>query len=277
MDILFFCTRWGSEHLSWRDFAQKVKEAGYDGIEASLPVAKAEQQQLAAALAQYELKFIGVHWDTVTADYHRHRYELEERLQALIAAAPLFITSHTGKDHFSFEQNSALLNLAEEMSGESGISILHETHRGKFSFAAHLTKPYLEQYPWLKLTLDISHWYAVAESYLQDQQEAVELALQHTAHIHSRVGFTQGPQVPDPRAEEWQEALNYHLKCWDKAIVKQKNNGATRFTFTSEFGPFPYMSIFGKQNDVLTKHQWELNNYMKDLLKTRYHVSGNQN
>lgn len=269
MELLFFCTRWGSEHLKWQDFAQIVKDEGYDGIETSLPSDPWEQENMMASLSKHKLKLIGVHWDTVTANFNQHKAEMEERLMALIAVHPLFITSHTGKDHFSFKQNIELLTLAEQLSSSTGNSIFHETHRGKFSFAAHLTKAYLEELPWLRLTLDISHWFTVAESYLQDQQPAVLLALQQTAHIHSRVGFTEGPQVPDPGKPEWEEALQHHLVYWDKVIQLKKAAGETQFTFTSEFGPFPYMIVPGRGANAV-KQQWELNNYMKNLLKLRY-------
>jgi len=269
MEILFFCTRWGSENLKWADFSRKVKDAGFDGVEASLPLHPGEQENMMEALSKYDLKLIGVHWDTITPNFGRHKTEMEKRLFALAATDPLFITSHTGKDHFSFEQNMELLSRAEEISLSTGVPVLHETHRGKFSFAVHQTKLFLERLPWLKLTLDISHWYTVAESYLQDQHEALELALSHTSHIHSRVGFTQGPQITDPRYHEWQEALQHHLICWDKVLNIQKNEGAQFFTFTSEFGPYPYMPSSIAANAV-AGCQWDLNNYMKDLLKGRY-------
>jgi len=78
------------------------------------------------------------------------------------------------------------------------VTIIHETHRGKFSFAVHSTRKYLEAIPSLRLNLDISHWYTVAESYLDDQQRRWSWRSRRTAHIHARVGHKQGPQVSDP-------------------------------------------------------------------------------
>ncbi|GAB1483119.1 hypothetical protein MASR2M78_19350 [Treponema sp.] len=51
-----------------------------------------------------------------------------------------------------------------------------------------------------------SRWCTVAESYLEDQKEAVDAALSRTDHIHARVGFPEGPQVGDPAAPEWEES-----------------------------------------------------------------------
>ncbi|MDB5111317.1 MAG: Sugar phosphate isomerase/epimerase [Mucilaginibacter sp.] len=269
MNILFFCTRWGSENLSWPDFLLKANDSGYDGIETSLPLDAKEQDHILNAINKSGLKLIGQHWDTVEPEFNKHIEEFEQRLGAMALAKPLFITSHTGKDHYTIDQNIQLLSLAQKISSETGVPIIHETHRGKFSFAAHITKTYLEKLPWLRLTLDISHWFNVAESYLTDQPVAVELALQHTDHIHSRIGYTEGPQVNDPRCDEWRETVDHHLNCWDRVIAIQKAKEKPVFTFTSEFGPFPYMN-----HEIKTKNpvsdQWDINVYMKDLLKKRY-------
>jgi len=271
MKIRFFCTYWGSEHLDWPTFLTSVKDAGYDGVEASLPADPELQKKMMEQLKEASLEFIGVHWDTVTPDFDQHKKELEIRLNNLALADPVLITSHTGKDHFSFNQNMELLLLAQEISEATGIKILHETHRGKFSFAPGMTRPFLETLPSLLLTLDISHWFTVSESFLDDQTAPVALALSRTRHIHSRVGFTQGPQVTDPRNTEWQEALENHLKYWDRVIAMRREDGEKVFTITSEFGPFPYMSTLPAGISA-QKHQWELNYYMKELLKSRYYA-----
>lgn len=272
MEILFFCTYWGSEHLSWPVFLAKAKAAGYDGVEASLPSDPLLQKKMIEQLKDFDLKLIGVHWDTVNPDFEQHKEEMMMRLKTLTRAHPMFITSHTGKDHFSFKQNLELLSLAQEISTTTGIKILHETHRGKFSYTPEITGAFLKELSWLQLTLDISHWFTVSESYLDHQTETVELALSRTHHIHSRIGFTQGPQVIDPRYPEWQPAVENHLKYWDKVITMHKENGGKQFTFTSEFGPFPYMSVL-PANISAEAQQWNINYYMKKLLKSRYYAN----
>jgi sugar phosphate isomerase/epimerase len=269
LEILYFCTRWGHENLPWDAFCEKVKLAGYDGVETSLNLDEHDTATITSALSKYGLKLIGQHWDTVTADFDAHMTEYSLRLRSMASALPMFITSHTGKDFFTVEQNERLLELAKQISDETGVMIIHETHRGKFSFAAHVTQAYLQKYPDLKITLDISHWYAVAESYLDDQQVAVDLAIAHTAHIHARIGYTQGPQVSDPRAIEWNTVVEKHLACWDKVMASQKIKDTNHFTVTTEFGPYPYMQRQPFSNMPLA-NQWDINLYMKDLLKERY-------
>ena len=118
--------------------------------------------------------------------------------------------------------------------------MVHETHRGRFTYAANITKNYLDKLPSLRLTFDISHWCAVHESYLDDQAEAVQAAMARTDHIHSRVGYPEGPQVSDPRAPEWKAALEKHLAWWDKIVAMRQQKGSP-VTVTAEFGPVSYM------------------------------------
>lgn len=158
---------------------------------------------------------------------------------------------------------------------ETGIPIVHETHRGKFSFALHITRQYLEKIPDLELGLDLSHWCNVAESLMQDQLVALALALVRTRHIHARVGYTEGPQIIDPRLPEWEETMNFHLSCWDKVYENFKMMNREYLTITPEFGPYPYM-IHLPFTQMPVANQWDINLYMKDLLKERYKLLDNK-
>src|SRR5690606_24710892 len=170
--------------------------------------------------------------------------------------------------HVGREQNEQFLALADSISRATGVPIVHETHRGRFSFAAHITKEYLERLPYVRLALDISHWCAVHESMLDDQPDAVALALQRTDHIHARVGHPEGPQVNDPRAPEWKDIVHRHLEWWD-AIVAAHREQQTPLTITTEFGPPNYLPTLPYTRQPVAD-QWEINTYMLNLLKTRY-------
>ena len=163
-----------------------------------------------------------------------------------------------------------MIDVATAYADRSGIPVYHETHRGKFSFAAHITKKYLQKLPDLKLTLDISHWVNVAESFLENQPDAVELALERAGHLHARVGYPEGPQIPDPRSPEWLEALNNHLQWWDKVVRRISNQPDDNIvTITPEFGPHPYM-VHLPRTGMPIANQWDVNVYMMRILKERY-------
>ena len=269
MELLFFCPRWGQEHVEWDTFLNNVKDAGYDGVEASLPADEFEKDKILNSLQKSGLKFIAQHWETVVKNFNAHCSEFELRLRHLASAKPLFINTQTGKDYYTFEQNVQLIGIARNIANDTGVKILHETHRGKFSFAAHITREYLEKINNLRITLDISHWCNTAETFLHDQQESVDLAISRTDHIHSRVGYTEGPQVADPRTPEWKHALDFHLQWWDKVIETKRKENAAYMTINTEFGAPPYLQLLPYTKQPIAS-QWDINVFMMNLLKERY-------
>jgi sugar phosphate isomerase/epimerase len=269
MKIKFYAPRWGNRHLTWDNFLKKVKAAGYDGIEANLSADLHEREEMLSLLKTYELEWIGQHFETINADFEEHKQQYEARLYALAAAKPLFINAQTGKDFFTLTQNSELIELAVLINKETGVTIIHETHRGKFSFCTSATEIYLDKFPDLRLTADFSHWCCVAESYLQDQQEILKKAISRTDHFHCRVGYPGGPQVNNPEAPDWKEALDFHLVWWDAIVLNHLEKKSQAVTITCEFGPFPYMQQLPFTLEPVSS-LWEVNLFMKNLLKNRY-------
>ncbi|MEL6925600.1 MAG: sugar phosphate isomerase/epimerase, partial [Bacteroidota bacterium] len=164
--------------------------------------------------------------------------------------------------------NRQFVELTATTTKDTGIPIYHETHRGRILYAAPVAYEYLLANPDLRLTLDISHWCVVHESLLADQRKAVQLALSRTDHIHSRVGFQEGPQVPDPRAPEWQEVVAVHFAWWDE-IVQQKAASGETLTMTCEFGPPGYMWSLPYTRQPVA-NLWEVNAHMMRLWRERY-------
>lgn len=267
LQIKFFCTNWGMEE-PWDSFCARVKEAGYDGVETWMPAAEEEKTAMFEAFEKYSLEFIFLSSGS-GGDFDAYLKNFKENLEKLVPYKPVLINCHTGKEYFSFRQNQALIAAGKAVSDASGIPVLHETHRGRFSFAAHITKEYLEKIPGLRLTLDISHWCNVHESMLADQEEAVSLAISRTDHIHTRVGFPEGPQVNDPRAPEWKNVLEQHLTWWDHVVEAKIQRGGSLLTITPEFGPPDYMPTLPYTRQPVAS-QWDINEYMMNLLKARY-------
>lgn len=275
MKLLTFCPTWGFDDLPFEEFLAKVCAAGYDGIETSFPreqYSKQQRQQRLDAISSHGLELITQHWETVTANFDDYKSEFESRLWEIVESQPRFINSQTGRDFFEFEQNLQLLDIGQRIAHQSGVKIVHEIHRGRFSFAAHITKKFLQARPKIKLTADLSHWCCVAGNMLEDQQDDVELALAHSEHIHSRVGYSEGPQVPDPSAPEWKSVVDIHLSWWMKILTRAKNEGRNEFTITTEFGPPPYMPTIPFSNKP-TADQWQANGFIKDLLKRTFETN----
>ena len=269
MKIAYFCPIWGSESIPFEDFLTQVLDAGYNGVEMSFPLDQEKRDQKANLIKSFGLKLIAQHWETIDADFMVHKQNFEIRLRNLAATKPLFINSQTGKDYYTFAQNKDLFDLADRIAEETRIPVLHETHRGKWSFAAHITKEYLDRLPDLRIALDISHWCVTAESFLEDQEDAVQTAIWATSHLHGRVGYTEGPQVPDPRIQEWKAALDRHFHWWDQVIEKAEKEGKEFFTVTPEFGAPPYMVLHPTTGEPLV-NQWEVNVWLMEAFKKRY-------
>ena len=270
-DLKILATNWGFNGTT-DQFCAAAKKEGYDGIEIWWPNEVKDQQELFAALKKHSLDvgFLCGGWQP---NFNEH---LDFFRKVTMAAAmnnaqkPLYINCHSGRDHFSFEQNSEFVNHTTQLSKQSGITICHESHRSRIMFAAHVTRKFMEKFPELKLTFDVSHWCNVHESMLGDQKETVEMALQRTEHIHARIGHPEGPQVNDPRAPEWEEIVKQHFDWWDKVAERKKKNGE-RMTVLTEFGPADYMPTLPYTRQPLAD-QWAINVHMMQLLRKRYGV-----
>ena len=262
-------TGWGFAG-SIDELCGKIKKEGYDGIEVLWPAGIKEQEDLFGALEKYELE-LGLLCAGFDRDYEKH---LEEFVAATNEAAtqtirrPLYINCHSGRDHFSYDQNKAFIDHTTRLSRETGIIICHETHRARILYSAPASRHYLETIPELRITFDVSHWCNVSESLLADQQETLDLALSRVDHIHARIGHPEGPQVSDPRAPEWEPAVKAHLDWWDK-VVETKKKAGERLTILTEFGPPDYMPTHPYTRDPLSD-QWAINVYMLQMLRDRY-------
>ncbi|MDP4263806.1 MAG: TIM barrel protein [Bacteroidota bacterium] len=270
MRLKFIGTIWGMDISDSLSVINKIKDAGYDGVEIGFPVRDYDKQTEILQLAQAEnMITIAQHYDADGESPEEYTKSYTAHLLFLASLKPTFINTQTGKDYFSFEENAAILEKAFAIEKETGVRIIHETHRGKFSYSLPLLREYLEKFPQLVITADFSHFCVVSESFLQTkrQKAMTDLCIARTAHLHARIGYPEGPQVNDPRAKEWEEAMGFHLQWWDKIIEQKRNDDL--FTITPEFGPAPYMPQQPYTCEPLAS-QWEVNLFMKDLLKKRW-------
>jgi sugar phosphate isomerase/epimerase len=278
MQVQMICPYWGMESLGASEFMDRVRGAGYDGIEINVPSSLEFRRNLGFELDLLreegkDFTFIAQQWVPPArespAEYIRR---MKARLYELVPLKPTFINSHTGKDYYSFDDNCRIIEACLHISEETGIPILHETHRGRFSFHAASLLPYLEEFPEIRLTADFSHWCVVSESLLEDQEALLERVIPHVDHIHARVGYEQGPQVNDPRSPEWSRYLERFLGWWASILLFRRDQGKSLTTLSPEFGPVPYMQA---QPFTLQPvgNQWEINVAMKEILELWFRKS----
>jgi len=271
MNINYLCPHWGSEGKTAKSFFEAIQKEGYNGIEINLPEDNTFlndfQAELESARAAYRaFGFIAQSVPEARKEnVQEHIKRVLQRLEFLAGFSPDSINSHTGKDYFSFEDNCRVIEAIENFAIKNNIMVMHETHRGRFSFHGPSLLPYLDRFPDMKVAADFSHWCTVSESLLEGQAEVLEKVLPHIVHIHARVGHEQAPQAADPFAPEWQHHLEQYLSWWKDIKHYKTGKGDSKLTITPEAGPVPYMPAVPFTNQPLG-NQWAINAKMKEYL-----------
>ena len=264
--LLIFATNWGFSG-SWDEFCSKIKNDGYDGTELWYPSDETERRELFSALKKHDLK-IGFLVGGSDKDPRKHFQQFKSSVEGAASQKPVYINCHSGRDHFSFDQNKAFIDLTTTLTKNTGVPIYHETHRSRILYSAPVARQFIEKLPDLRITFDVSHWCNVHESALGDQAETLAMTLDRVDHIHARIGHAEGPQVNDPRAPEWSNYVTAHFTWWDKIVERKKKEGK-RMTILTEFGPVDYMPALPYTRQPLAS-QWEINKHMLDTLRARY-------
>ncbi|MBN7815604.1 sugar phosphate isomerase/epimerase family protein [Algoriphagus pacificus] len=263
--LMFFQTDWGNQ-LPMDEFLAKVKSDGYDGIEVWMPGSDEARATLKNGLDKYGLKVIFLNGTNKSLPFEQSLRAYEKGLQEIIGWNPVKINNHTGSDFWTEEQNLEFLKIADRLAKASGIPIIHETHRGRFSYTLPAAVSMLEKFPELKYNLDISHWMVVHEKLIQKTDSQLQKIMPSVEHIHARVGFAEGPQVNNPAAPEWKNALKVHLDIWEEII---RNSDDETFTITTEFGPPPYLPTIPFTNKPIAD-QWEANVFIMKAIQERF-------
>jgi len=267
MRVCIARSKWDLDPLPLTEFLPKIKAAGFDASDIHLPSLRESPEEIAALHTRNGLALVGM-ITTEGGTPEEHCASLEKRIALAARCAPAHVNCHTGKDFFSPRENLTIFEAALELSRRFGISISHETHRGRATFSAPATQDLLKSMPEIRLTADFSHWCCVHESLLADQEEAVGLAIERTDYIHARVGHAEGPQVNDPRAPEWKAELEAHLSWWQRIADAHRRHGSRELFVCPEFGPAPYMPALPFTRQPVSD-LWEITLFMKELLRER--------
>lgn len=199
----------------------------------------------------------------------QHLDSLRQLIEDSLPYSPVFINAHSGADSWSLNEAIDFYGQALELEKELGIPISHETHRLRCFGNPWMTRDILKHHPDLKLTVDLSHWVCVCERLLPDFGEIIALVAKHAHHLHARVGFEQGPQVPDPRAPEWEQHLAAHEAWWDTIWDAQRQRGVAVSTLCPEFGPFPYLHSIPYSREPIADLR-EICDWMATRQKSRF-------
>lgn len=278
MKTALFKTIWGHEG-NYEEAVGLAKQAGFSGLEAPAPLSEELRRELFSALQRGNLRWIaevstctpeGVFVPEPRRSASDHLASLHDGIVRSLEGNPIFINTMGGYDGWDFTEAFLFHEGVLDLEQKHGIAISVETHRGRYSHNPWLFRDIMRHLPDLKITCDFSHWCVVTERLILDEEsEILNLAAKHAYHIQPRVGYSQGPQVPDPRAPEYEHALVAHEHWWDCVWDSMCARGFDEVTMTPEFGPDGYLQA-APFTQVPVADLWEVNRWIGQRLKTRF-------
>eukprot|EP00698_Gefionella_okellyi_P024512 TRINITY_DN8672_c0_g1_i3.p2 TRINITY_DN8672_c0_g1~~TRINITY_DN8672_c0_g1_i3.p2 ORF type:complete len:299 (+),score=60.36 TRINITY_DN8672_c0_g1_i3:2607-3503(+) len=289
MKLLTFRTMWGilrhpangsHAHSSLEEAVSDTKRFGFDGIEIPLiHVLDVGKDKFFELLQKYELQW-GCLLFTNAAHAElpppgdsvaEHLATFKAQLEIPLSYKPMYINSHSGADWFSRAEAVEFFTQALLYQEQTGLNVMHETHRARILHSPWICRELVPLFPKLRMVADFSHFTCVAEAHPRDKHltAVIHQLAPQIGHIHARVGFEEGPQVPDPRAPEWAEHVAGHEQWWDTVWQHQKQSGATVCTLTAEHGPFPYQHSLPHTQMPLADIV-DVNNWVADRQRKRF-------
>lgn len=266
MQLKRFKTLWGNP-LPIELACQQAVLAEFDGVEGQAPRSEQEVRRWGSALAVNGCDYIA---EIVTGGGYvpqrnwsvkQHLDDLRLQIEHSLALEPLFATCLAGCDAWEESQSVDFYHAALEIGDEYDVTLSFETHRSRPTFNPWSTLRIAKALPQLKFTDDISHWCVVCERLMDSEMETLMPFIPQVHHLHARVGYDQGPQVPDPRAPEYQEAVRSHLNFWQQVWRHRQASGADYVTMTPEFGPDGYCHL-QPYTQMPVVDLWDVNQWM---------------
>ncbi len=221
----------------------RIADAGYDGVESAVAEIS-DEKKIKDLLREYNLEYIPL----IYTEGSDHIKDFRQLISLASHFEPKKIIAHAGRDLWSFDEQANFFRETLMIEKEFGIPVAHETHRRRPLFSPMNGFALMQELPELKINADLSHWCCVTESMLEDHSESIDLAASRAIHIHSRVGYENGPQVPDPRAAEWVGHLAKFEEWWKLIIAEHSKRGEEELTITPEYGPPSYMHTIPFEN-----------------------------
>lgn len=263
MKLEIFRTLWGYR-ASKAQALDELLDAGFDGMEARLPLTPGERAEFGAFLRANHVPYIATvftAYDVLpeqSATTAEHLNDLEQKLAWSTELAPRFVNVLAGNDRWQLPQQVDFFGQALEVARKHGQTVVFETHRARSLFNPWVTLELIRQLPELRFTSDISHWIVTCERLLDDPEDDLGAFVERVHHIQVRVGYDQGPQVPHPAAPEYARELAFHQQHWQAVWQSQQARGYQVTTMTPEFGADGYLHHLPFTN-VPVADLWSLN------------------
>jgi hypothetical protein len=274
MELHIYKTLWG--HAGNLDEAiAACHQHAFHGLEGSPPATAEERREFRTKLVAAGLEYIaeictaGSYVPDRQAPATEHLESLRTKAEQAVECGPLFLTIIAGCDAWSVAESVDFFGESIGLGEKLGLPLSFETHRSRSFFNPWVTRDILRQIPGLKLTCDFSHWCVVCERLIDTEPDILALCAERTHHVHGRVGYSQGPQVPHPAAPEYGEALAAHERWWQQIWHSQLARGMAVSTLTPEFGPDGYLHAL-PFSGVPVANLEQINAWMAERQKQRF-------
>jgi hypothetical protein len=274
MELHVFKTLWG--HMGDLDSVIRAcRERGFDGIEGQAPLRSPARRDFRSRVADAGLEYIaeictgGGYVPQRQMPAFGHLDSLRRQMEMALACKPLFVTVIAGCDAWGIGESVDFFGEAIAIADGLGATASFETHRSRSFFNPWITRDILQQLPELKLTCDYSHWCVVCERLIDTEPEVLSLCTERAHHVHARVGYDQGPQVPHPASPEYRDALEAHERWWSQIWRCHLARGRSVSTMTPEFGPDGYLHLQPFTN-VPVADLDEINAWMAERQRRRF-------
>eukprot|EP00658_Telonema_sp_P-2_P050036 TRINITY_DN3809_c0_g1_i2.p1 TRINITY_DN3809_c0_g1~~TRINITY_DN3809_c0_g1_i2.p1 ORF type:complete len:223 (+),score=30.20 TRINITY_DN3809_c0_g1_i2:99-767(+) len=202
-------------------------------------------------------------------DRARMQAQLDDAAELRAEGVLTQINAHSGSDSWSEGEASEYFERVLGMEIPEGVSMAHETHRGRVLSNPFVAGRLCEQFDHLRLTLDLSHWVVVCERLLGEtagdchEARVLRQLFERVDHIHARIGTPQAPQLtalPNCDSCEWDAAAaRMHEAAWQEVWQLGAASGSKVMTVTPEYGPVPYTPMVAGTHEPLSD-VWSLTN-----------------
>ena len=266
MELRLFRHLWGITE-PWETLFPKIRSLGYSGIEHILPHLS-DRDRFRSLLDAHGFEYIAqivTNGESVEEHIRSYRRAVEEAR----ILRPRTINCHSGADWFTEEEARRYFSEALDFEAKVGIHVAHETHRGRILYNPWTTQRLLKEFPGLMLGCDFSHWVVVSERLLDHEADIIAASAERCLHIHARVGYEEGPQVPDPRAPEYERHVLAHEAWWSMIWEAQRRRGVGESTLTPEFGAPDYMHTLPFTRKPVAD-LWEVCNWQAERQRARF-------
>ena len=176
----------------------------------------------------------------------------------------------------SLAEGVAILEGFQRLADQVGFPVYIETHRGRLTNDLLFTLALAEACPWLKLTVDLSHYVVGSEIVLpiSDETDArIARLLGQAAAFHGRVATSEQVQaeIGFPQHAPWVDQFS---DWWQRgfAMWRSRSPEMARLSFLCELGASPY-AVTGLDGHDLSD-RWADSLTLQQLARRLWRASG---